>query len=369
MVNGAVFSYNSRMANQKRYVGSKDPGLFDSTDRAKQVEAMGDPLCRLNAIMDWDIFLPVLEGLPSPEPKAPGGRPAFHPIFMFKILVLQSLYGLRDEQTQFQILDRRSFHRFLEICDADTVPDQNTIREFREKLNANDLETELFGRFNEYLEEHGFITKKGNVIDASFVEVPRQRNRRQENEAIKKGEVPEGWEDDPKRLSHKDLDARWTKKNNETFYGYKNHVTADKESKLITRCQVTNASVHDSQALDDLVREGDPDTWLDAGYAGEPCAKVLADKKVTGHVCEKGARNKPLSKSQKRSNRRKSRVRARVEHIFGFMTNTMGAMYQYAVGYARNRGAIIFSNLVYNMARCEQIVRLKTLGRRTPKIA
>ncbi len=129
---------------------------------------------------------------------------------------------------------------------------------------------------------------------------------------------------------------------------------------------MTSASVHDSQALDDLTEEGDPETWLDAGYAGEPCAEVLRSKNITGQVCEKGNRKKPLTRSQKRSNRKKSTVRSRVEHVFGFMTGTMGAMYRRSVGYARNRAGIIFGNLVYNISRCEQIVRLKTLGRRTP---
>jgi len=169
-------------------------------------------------------------------------------------------------------------------------------------------------------------------------------------------------------LAHKDLDARWTKKNNETFYGYKNHVNVDLESKLITRMVVTDASVHDSQALDSLTEEGDPPTWVDAGYAGEPCAKILRSKNITAHVCEKGSRNKPLTKRQKRSNRKKSRERSRVEHVFGFMTGSMGAMYRRSVGYVRNKAGIIFGNLVYNMARCEQIVRLRTLGRRTPQL-
>ena len=109
-------------------------GFFDKSDRLNQVQSMGDVLNRINSIMDWEIFMPVLERIPAPEAKGPGGRPAFHPMFMFKVLVLQSLYGLSDEQTQYQILDRRSFHDFLDITEADTVPDQNTIREFREKL-------------------------------------------------------------------------------------------------------------------------------------------------------------------------------------------------------------------------------------------
>ena len=356
------------MAKEKRYIEGAEPGLFDSMDRLSQIDRMGDPLANLNAIMDWEIFQPVLDRLPKAEPKGPGGRPPFRPIFMFRVLVLQSLYGLADEQTQFQILDRRSFHRFLGITEADTVPDQNTIREFREKLTETGLFEELFSVHAEYLAAKGFVTRKGNLVDASFVEVPRQRNHKEENEAIKRGEIPEGWEDDPKRLAHKDLDARWTKKNQQTFYGYKNHVNVDLESKLVVRAEVTDASVHDSQALDAVTREGDGPTWLDAGYTGPACADVLKRKKIKGHVCEKGARNRPLTRKQKRSNRAKSRKRSRVEHVFGFMTGSMRAMYKRYIGYSRNRASIIFCNLVYNMARTEQIVRLKLLGRATPKL-
>ena len=117
--------------------------------------------------MEWEIFMPVLARIPAAEAKGPGGRPAFHPMFMFKVLVLQSLYGLSDEQTQYQILDRRSFHDFLDITEANTVPDQNTIREFREKLTQAQLHDELFAAYAKRLEERGFITRKGNIVDAS----------------------------------------------------------------------------------------------------------------------------------------------------------------------------------------------------------
>lgn len=356
------------MAKRKRYIKPGERGLFDSMDRLSQIDSMGDPLVNLDSIMDWEIFQSVLDRIPATDPKGPGGRPGFHPMFMFKILVLQSLYGLADEQTQFQILDRRSFHRFLRITEADTVPDQNTIREFREKLTKAGLFEELFEVYAQRLGQQGFITRKGNIVDASFVEVPRQRNRKEENEAIKRGELPEGWENDPKRLSHKDIDARWTKKNQQSFYGYKNHINADLESKLIIRSEVTDASVHDSLALDAVTRPGDAETWLDAGYTGPACAAVLADKGITAQVCEKGARNHPLTGKQKRANRAKSRKRSRVEHVFGFMTVSMGAMYQRCIGFARNRASIIMSNLVYNMARTEQIIRLKILGRKTPQL-
>jgi len=248
------------------------------------------------------------------------------------------------------------------------VPDQNTIREFREKLTRAELFSELFAAFNARLTQQGFITRKGQIIDASFVEVPRQRNRREENAAIKRGEVPAGWEADAKRLAHKDMDARWTKKTQQTYYGYKDHVVADLESKLIVRAEVTVASAHDSQALDPLTRAGDPATWADSAYAGAPCAAMFAAKGIVAHICEKGVRGQALTKGQKRSNRAKSRQRARVEHIFGFKTGSMGAMFQRAMGFARNRAGIMMTNLVYNLARTEQIIRLKLLGRKTPQL-
>ena len=318
--------------------------------------------------MDWTIFAPVLARIPRAEPKAPGGRPAYPPLLLLKILVLQSLYGLSDEQAQFQILDRRSFEQFLGLTQADAVPDQNTIREFREKLTRAELFNELFVAFNTRLTEQGFITRKGQLIDASFVAVPRQRNGREENAAIKAGAVPAGWEQEPKRLAHKDLDARWTKKNEQTYYGYKDHIVADLTSKLIVRAAVTAASEHDSQALDSLTRAGDPETWADSAYTGAPCAAIFAAKGITAQVCEKGTRGHELTKGQKRANRAKSRKRARVEPVFGFMTGSLRAMSQRVVGYARNRACILLANLVYNMARTEQIIRLQLWGRKTPQL-
>ena len=122
------------MAKRKSYIKQAEIGLFDKSARLQQVQSMGNTLKQISLIMDWEIFLPVLDRIPAAVPKGPGGRPPFHPMFMFKILVLQSLYGLSDQQTQYQILDRRSFHDFLDITEADTVPDQNTIRGFRETL-------------------------------------------------------------------------------------------------------------------------------------------------------------------------------------------------------------------------------------------
>ena len=288
---------------------------------------------------------------------------------LFKILVIQSLYGLSDEQTQFQILDRRRFENFLGLSAAAGVPEQNTIREFREKLTKAKRFDELFAAFNKRLTAQGFITRQGQIIDASFVEVPRQRNRRAENEAIKAGELPAGWEKDAKRLAHKDLDARWTQKNDVNFYGYKDQVVADLESKLIVRAEVSTASQHDSQALDLLTSSGAPETWADSADPGQNCEAILERKGITAHICAKGTRGPALTPGQKRATRAKSRKRVRGEHLFAFMTGSLRALFQRGIGFARNRSCLLLANLVSNMARTEQIIRLKLLGRRTPKLA
>ncbi len=165
--------------------------------------------------------------------------------------------------------------------------------------------------------------KEGSIVDASFVDVPRQRNSRDENKQIKEGQVPPEWKDKPNKLSQKDTDARWTKKNQETHYGYKNHVKADKKTKLIQSYTVIAASVHDFQTIEVLLDEGDKELYADRAYRSEEIEEKLKSKKIKSQVHEKGYRNKPLTDTQKAVNREKSKIRVRVEHIFDFMENSM----------------------------------------------
>jgi IS5 family transposase len=166
---------------------------------------------------------------------------------MFKILILQRYYNLSDEQTEYQINDRMSFMRFLDLTIADDIPDSRTIWKFTEQITDLELTEPLFKRFEEELVKLNLIVNEGKIIDASFVEAPRQRNSKEENARIKKeGAAPKQWEESPEKLAQKDVDARWTKKNNQTYYGYKNHTKVDSESKLISNYLVTDASVHDS---------------------------------------------------------------------------------------------------------------------------
>lgn len=195
-------------------------------------------------------------------------------------------------------------------------------------------------------------------MTASFAEVPRQRNSRADNARIKAGEVPTSLQDNAKVKAHKDLDARWTKKNHETHYGYKDHVKVDVQDKLILKAVITAANVHDSQALDELIEAGDRVVYADSAYSGAPSEAALAAKNVEPQINEKGARGHPLTEEQKAGNREKSGTRSRVEHVFAQMRGSMKALYQRCIGLRRNAACLTLTNLVYNLLRFEQIKRL-----------
>jgi transposase, IS5 family len=340
----------------KKFKRSKAIGLFDEDFRLEKLSKLGDPLVRLSKGVDFELFRPLLIEELHVEPKDNGGRKPYDYVLMFKILILQRYYNLGDDQTEYQICDRLSFMRFLKLTIADDVPDSKTIWNFRERLVDLDLVDKLFDLFKTKLEALGLIIHEGKIVDASFVEVPKQRNSREENEQIKEGEVPKDWKGN--KLEQKDVDARWTKKNGVSFYGYKNHVKCDEKSKLITSYTVTDASVHDSQPTKGLLNkedEGQP-FYADSAYTGEDFQNTLVEeKKVILQIIEKGYRNKPLNDEQKAANKEKSKIRVRVEHIFGFVENSMNGSSIKTIGIKRAKAVIGLMNLTYNMFRTTQM--------------
>jgi IS5 family transposase len=340
------------------------PGFFDLEDCYAQLSRNGDPLEALEEAVPWEAFRHVLrKALKRSEKKGSGGRPPFDSVLMFKSLVLQSLYNLSDDQLEYQIRDRLSFRRFLGLSIDGRVPDAKTIWVFREKLVEAGAVDELFNLFNRYLAEQGLRAMGGQIIDASFVHVPVQRNERDENEVIKAGNVPEDWQDQPNKLAQKDTDARWTKKSSVSHYGYKNHISIDRRFKLIRRYDVTSAAVHDTGVFVTVL---DPDNtradlWADSAYRSAEREAALKEKMVRSHIHHKGYRNKPLSKHKKQVNKRRSKVRVRVEHVFGHQNNSMGGTLVRTVGMARARAKTGMKNLGYNMQR---LVFLQRTGQR-----
>lgn len=342
-------------------------GLFDDEFLFDKLTKLGDPLQKLNEYINWEIFkVPIYHAFEDKQKdNSKGGRPPFCKLMLFKALIIQSLYNLSDDQLEYQIVDRSSFKRFLKLKKSDKVPDSKTFWFFREQLIENNVIMYLFKTFNETLDASGVFANEGKMVDASFVEAPRQRNTREENKHIKEtGTAPQAWKDKPHKLAQKDVNAPWTKKNNTTFYGYKNHVKADTKTKLIEEFEVTDASVHDSQTIEKLLTkkdEGQP-LYADSAYTGEDQEKVYQKKKVINKVNEKGYRNKPLTDEQKANNKEKSRTRVRVEHIFGFVENSMNGSFVCTIGIIRAKAKIGMMNLTYNICRCVQLKIAVAMG-------
>lgn len=341
-------------------------GFFDDYLLEERLSKLGNPLEKLDSFIDWNIFESAInEAFKKSElVKSKGGRPAFGKLMLFKALIIQSLYNLSDEQLEYQIIDRTSFKKFLGLKKSDRVPDSRTYWHFREQLIKSGTILSLFDAFNAQLDRLGIFANEGKMVDATFVDVPKQRNSRDENKEVKEGKVPAEWQENTRKLAQKDIDAKWTKKNNISFYGYKNHIKAGTGTKLIRKYVVTDASVHDSQVVEDLLDDTDKgeELYADSAYTGKASEEIYDRKEVVNRVNEKGYKNRALTDEQKKSNREKSKVRARVEHIFGFIENSMNGSFIRTIGIERAKAKIGMMNIVYNICRCVQLKMQISMG-------
>jgi len=250
--------------------------------------------------------------------------------------------------------------RFLGLGVGDRVPDAKTVWLYRDALAQAGKVEELFGLFDRHLNRQGYIALGGQILDASIVPVPRNHNTRDENAAIKKGEVTEDLENKPAKRFQKDLDARWTEKHGKSHYGYKNHVNVDRMHKLVRRYHVSDAAQHDSQAADHLLMRGNTGSgvWADAAYRSEEMKAKLHDRNLKSYIHRKGQRGKPLTEQARGSNRTKSTIRVRVEHIFGAQANDIGGTLVRTIGLMRAKAKIGMKNLAYNIRRLCQLRRI-----------
>jgi transposase, IS5 family len=313
-------------------------GFFDVENRLENLSKQGDPLEVLNRVVPWDIFRETLDQVRIKERKSKAGRKPFDVILMFKILILQSMYNLSDDAVEYQICDRLSFMRFLNLSLGARVPDAKTVWLFREQLGKAQLVQPLFEQFDTYLRVNGFAAQKGQIVDASLVQTPKQRNSREENKQIKSDEEPEGWS--AQKARQKDVDARWTKKNSKTYYGYKNHIQVDAKHKFIRDCAVTNAAVHDSQVFEQLLDEYNS-----------------SRENFRPKIQRKGKRGKALTPREIKGNTTRSRTRSRVEHIFGAQLVRAGNLLLRSIGLERAKINITLRNLSYNMGRLGTLTR------------
>lgn len=346
-----------------RVKNMKQLGFFSEEKALERLSKLGDPLEQLDKIMDWEIFMPIMDEIrPDKTQEGVGGRPPYPNLFVFKSLILKSLNGVSNEQMEYFVNDRLSWKRFLGLSLEEKSPDENAFWTWEEIVVKSGRYDELFDIFNQKLEEIGVIAKKGALIDSTFVDVPRQRISRDERESLKQKELPDRWlmPENANELSQRDAEAAWAKKGNETHFGYKDHIKVDSESKIITDYEVTPANVHDSQEITDLVDENDPMVAADSAYSSHEIRETLQRRnpEIEILISEKGTRNNPLTDEQKARNREISRIRARVEHVFGRMHGSMGGIVVRCIGLTRVRCSVCFKNLAYNMLQYGTLVKL-----------
>lgn len=322
--------------------------IFDESNRLKKLDNMSNVLNKLNELVDWEAFKPILNRAIPREKNVQGGRPPYDNLLMFKILVLKRLFNLSADETEYQINDRLSFMKFLHLSLSDTIPDAKTIWLYEEKLSNSGVSRELFNTLNNQIEAKGYITRTGSIVDATFIEAPKRKNTKEQREKLKSGEIPEEWDDKehPQKLKQRDIDATWTVKNKEAHFGYKDTVKADLESKIITDYRTTTASTNDKLAATGIFDEKDCVAYGDCAYPS-----LELPENVENRICESPTKNHPLSTEQKERNHKKAKLRCRVEHVFAGMVQMVGGTTLRCKNFLRAELNISLLNMIYNMRR------------------
>ena len=310
------------------------PGFFDLQRRYEGLDAKGDPLAAILAAVPFELFRLKLKtalvkgGLRRGEAdrKSAAGRKPWDEVLIFKVLVLQALYNLSDDQVEYQLRDRLSFMRFAGLGLEDAVPDAKTLWLYREALAKAGAVEGLFSLFDSHLKAKGYLAMGGQIIDATIVPAPRQRNSRDDNAAVKAGETPPEWEAHPAKNRQKDKDARWTKKHGRSHFGYKNHIGIDRGHGLIRGWTTTNAAAHDGARLKDVLDAANTasDVWADTAYRSAKNEAMLAGRGLVSRIHRKKPKGRPMPERTRRANARKSMVRSRVEHVFAHQKGLMG---------------------------------------------
>ena len=361
-------------------------GFWDVDERYALLSEAGDPLVKLNEVVPWEVFRkPLIKALKRSD-GAKGGRPPFDPVMMFKVLVLQALYDLSDDQAEFVINDRLSFMRFLGLGLGDKIPDAKTIWLFREHLvqaqNGNRAIDNLFVRFDKHLSKAGYLAKGGQIVDATLVAAPKQRNSDGEKAAIKEGKTAEEiWPDKPAKAAQKGEracaigsskpkanDARWTVKFSKAkpdadgmvrqrdiaipTYGYKNHASIDRHCGFIRGWNVTSASAHDGAQLRNVLNRENTGSkvWADTAYRSKKNEAWLEKNGYVSDIHHRKPKGRPMSEATSRANGRRSKVRAFVEHVFARQKAQM-KLFIRTIGIERARVKIGMANIAYNLTR------------------
>ncbi|SDA36972.1 IS5 family transposase [Sphingomonas sp. NFR15] len=344
----------------------RQAGLFGLSDHMKRLSADGDPLEVLERVVDFEAFRPTLVAALAYSDGTKGGRPPYDPVVMLKVLVLAAQNNVSDARMEWLIRDRLSWLRFLGFDLGAATPDANTIRMFRERLTATGALDTVFADFDRQLKARGYLPMGGQIVDATLVAAPKQRNTEAEKAAVKEGKsAAEIWPDEPAKARQKDTDARWTLKFAKArptadgkpqpdiatpSFGYKSSISICRSSGFIRKGKVTNGACYDGRMLRDVVT-GDntaSDVWADTAYRSQSNERWLKAQGRVSRIHRRKPKGRPMPENVRRGNATKSKVRARVEHVFAHQKAKMGLFIR-TIGIARAEAKITLANLAFNM--------------------
>jgi IS5 family transposase len=272
-----------------------------------------------------------------------GGRPACRVGVLLRVMILQHLYGLSDPQAEEQLKDRLSFQKFVQLDAHETVPDETTICRFRQRLIACGLHEELLGLFNTQLEARGYLVKRVTLVDATIVESSRKRP---DAHAARTGQAP-------------DTDARYTRKYNRSYYGYKAHVSSDGEHQLVRTAVISSANANDADLLPRVAPPEAGSLYADKAYDTKVNARWLRQQGIESQIARKGAHHIKLTDADRTENRRKSRVRGGIERVFAHWKQWQHYRRARYLGLARNQLELTLKAVAYNLKRLVGILNLR----------
>jgi IS5 family transposase len=292
----------------------------------KKVQKLKSKLDEINSLIDWTEFKKLF-----PKKENNFGRPKYDRVFLSKILILQNLYNLSDEETEYQIYDRLSFRQFLGF--PKNIPDYSTIWKFREELINLGIEDQIFDEFLRQIRTFDYEVKEGKIQDATFVQAPCGKTKPAKDERSRETSK-----------TSRSRDGTWTKKNSKSVFGFKNHVKIERGSKLIETLAVTTAKVHDNNI--DLA-EKDEIMYRDRGYSG-------SKTKARGDATMKLGK---LTIKQKLRNKRISKKRSEGEHPFGTIHSSMNGGKTKLTTISRVYVQQLFVCIGYNLRRLTFLAR------------
>ena len=315
---------------------------FVLNEQYQKVKGLGDRLVLIKKQINWKPFIPLISSV-FYDNKKQGGRPHTDEIVIVRCLILQGLYGLSDQELEFQMNDRLSFRNFAGF--PERVPDFSTIWKIRERLQKSGADVKIWNELQRQLDEMGYKVQSGMIQDATIIksDLGRKRNAK-EKLAEQRGEKIKYTK---KQLSHIDLDAKFTIKRNQVFFGYKVHAKLDKDFYLIRKLAITPANVHDGNI--DLSEPGDIAMYRDRGYCGKPLKYACVNDRTM-------IRKDSSSQWVKQTNKSISKARVPGERPFAVIKEVFNGTRTKVKNLARVAIKELFKYFGYNLY---QLVTLK----------